>query len=290
MNKVVLTGLFSALAVCAQTAAQMGSTALPPRPGMAGDFELHRAFVSKILSTPRDVIVYLPPGYRSGGKRYPVLYMHDGQNLFDPATGFARQEWRLDETAEQLIGASKIRPLIIVGIYNTGGQRITEYTSGMGDSPPTYARLVVEELKPFIDSRYRTLQGPENTGLGGSSLGSLISMAMGLQYPAVFGKLAILSPSVWWSNGVILSEVARYQGKERPKIWLDIGTAEGNTPQKTVEDARALRDALTAKGWKLDGNLRYFEAEGAAHNERAWSQRIGAALEFLFPPEGHAGN
>jgi predicted alpha/beta superfamily hydrolase len=141
---------------------------------------------------------------------------------------------------------------------------------------------VVEELKPFIDSQYRTLQGPENTGLAGSSLGGLISVAMGLQYPAVFGKLAILSPSVWWDNRSILTELSRYQGKERPKIWLDIGTAEGNSPQKTVEDARALRDALTAKGWKLNVDLRYFEAEGAAHNERAWSQRIGPALEFLF--------
>jgi neopullulanase len=260
----------------------LGQAQLPPRPGMTGDFELHPNFASKILP-PRDVIVYLPSGYRMSERRYPVLYMHDGQNLFDPATGFAGQEWRLDETAEQLIEAGKIPPLIIVGVYNTGGQRMREYTSGLGEAnPPTYARLIVEELKPFIDSHYRTLTGPENTGLGGSSLGGLISLAIALQQPGIFGKLAIMSPSVFWNNRVILEELKKYQNAARPGIWLDIGTAEGNTPQKTVEDARALRDALVAKGWKPNVSLRYFEAEGAAHNEAAWSRRIGPALEFLF--------
>jgi predicted alpha/beta superfamily hydrolase len=107
---------------------------------------------------------------------------------------------------------------------------------------------------------------------------------MCLQYPTVFRKLAILSSSVRWNNRVILDELRRYQGKERPTIWLDIGKAEGSSPQKTVQDAQALRDALTAKGWKMNVDLRYFEAEAAAHNERAWSQRIGPALEFLFGP------
>ncbi|MBZ5582062.1 MAG: esterase [Acidobacteriia bacterium] len=271
------------LATAALFLCGVGYVLAAPRPGMTGDFELHRNFASKILPTPRDVIVYLPPGYRSSDRRYPVLYMHDGQNLFDPATGFAGQEWRLDETAEQLIEAGKIPPLIIIGVYNTGGHRIREYTSGLGENnPPTYARLIVEELKPFIDSHYRTLQGPGDTGLGGSSLGGLISLAIAFQYPNVFGKLAILSPSVFWNSRVILEELKKYRNAARPKIWLDIGTAEGNTPQQTVEDARALRDALVEKGWKLDVDLRYFEAEGAAHNEAAWSRRVGPALEFLF--------
>ena len=257
---------------------------LEARPGMTGDFEKYTAFASKFLPTPRDLIVYLPPGYREGNQPYPVLYMHDGQNLFDPATGFAGQEWRLDEVASELIAAGKIRPLIIVGIYNTGGQRINEYTSGMGDKPPLYARFVVEEVKPFIDAHYRTLQEPENTGLGGSSLGALVSVAMGLKYPRVFGKLVVMSPSVFWDNKVILKEVAQSDGKARPKIWLDIGTAEGRNPQSTAEDARQLRDALAAQGWKLGAGLHYLEAEGAAHNERAWSLRIGPALEYLFGP------
>ncbi|MBZ5622069.1 MAG: hypothetical protein LAQ69_25575 [Acidobacteriia bacterium] len=177
----------------AQTAAGVTAGAAA-RPGMTGDFEKHTAYPSKFLPTPRDLIVYLPPGYREGNRRYPVLYMHDGQNLFDPATAFAGNEWHVDEVAEQLIAAGKIEPLIIVGIYNTGKERIKEYTSGMGGKPPLYARMVVEEVKPFIDSHYRTLQGPDQTGLGGSSLGGLVSLAMGLKYPQVFGKLAIVSP------------------------------------------------------------------------------------------------
>jgi enterochelin esterase-like enzyme len=257
---------------------------------MTGDFEIHAAFPSRFLPTPRNLIVYLPPGYRNGAQRYPVFYMHDGQNLFDPATAFAGNEWHVDEVAAQLIAAGKIEPLIIVGIYNAGRERNQEYTSGLGDKPPLYARLVVEEVKPFIDAQYRTLPDPGHTGLGGSSLGGLASLAIGLKYPRVFGRLAIVSPSVWWDSRAILREVERFNGTqfngaERPRVWLDIGTAEGNSPAKTVEDARLLRDALLKKGWKLGGSLHYFEAEGAGHNEKAWSQRIGPILEYLF---GHA--
>jgi predicted alpha/beta superfamily hydrolase len=257
---------------------------LEARPGMTGDFEKYSAFPSKFLPTPRDLIVFLPSGYRQGGKRYPVLYMQDGQNLFDPATGFAGQEWQLDEIASQLIASEKIAPLIIVGIYNTGGRRIGEYTSSMGDKPPSYAQLVVEEVKPLIDARFRTLQGPENTGLGGSSLGALVSLAIGLKYPRVFGKLVVMSPSVFWDDKVILKEVARFEGDPKPKIWVDIGTNESSNPKSTLENTRELRDALSAKGWRLGDNLRHYEAEGAAHNERAWSQRIGLVLEYLFGP------
>ncbi len=264
--------LATAGAICAQ---------LEPRPGMVGDFEVHTAFASKFLSPTRDLIVFLPAGYREGNRRYPVLYMHDGQNLFDPATGFAGQEWRLDEVAGELIAAGKLPPLIIVGIYNTRG-RMQEYTSGMGDKPPLYARLVVEEVMPFIDAHYRTLRGPENTGLGGSSLGALVSLAIGLKHPQVFGKLVVMSPSVFWDSKVILKEVSQFEGKARPKIWLDIGTKEGSNPASTLENTRELRDALAAKGWKLGADLRHVEAEGTEHNERAWSQRIGPALEFLF--------
>jgi enterochelin esterase-like enzyme len=282
---LLLWAILLAGSVAAPARAQPGAGAAArtaPRPGMTGDFEKHAAFASKFLTTPRDLIVYLPPGYREGNRRYPVFYMHDGQNLFDPATAFAGNEWHVDEVAEQLIAAGKIQPLIVVGIYNTGRERTAEYTSGMGDKPPLYARMVVEEVKPFIDQHYRTLPGPEHTGLGGSSLGGLVSLALGLKYPQVFGKLALVSPSVWWDSRVILKDLARFEGAARPKVWLDIGTAEGNTPQKTVEDARMLRDALAGKGWTLDGDLRYFEAEGAGHNEKAWSQRIGPVLEFLF--------
>ena len=147
-------------------------------------------------------MVYLPPGYvEDTGRTYPVLYMHDGQNLFDPATAFGGNEWRLDDTAEELIERGAIEPLIIVGIYNTGEQRIHEYTPTTdpklgGGKADLYGKMLVEEVKPFIEKTYRTLPGPENTGMGGSSLGGLVTLHLGIQYPQVFGKLAVLSPSV----------------------------------------------------------------------------------------------
>jgi enamine deaminase RidA (YjgF/YER057c/UK114 family) len=281
MKRIPLLALLLAAAGAVGAQPSTPAAKLEPRPGMVGDFEVYTAFASKFLPPARNLIVFLPPGYREGNRRYPVLYMHDGQNLFDPATGFAGQEWHLDEVASQLIAAGKIPPLIIVGIYNTSG-RMQEYTSGMGDKQSLYARLVVEEVMPFIDAHYRTLQGPENTGLGGSSLGALVSVAMGLKYPQVFGKLVVMSPSVFWDSKVILKAVSQFEGKARPKVWLDIGTKEGSNPVSTLENTRELRDALAAKGWKLGADLRHVEAEGAEHNERAWSQRIGPAIEFLF--------
>jgi predicted alpha/beta superfamily hydrolase len=250
----------------------------------------HEGFPSRYLKQDHSAIVYLPPGYGEDPlRRYPVLYLQDGQNLFDPSTAFGGQEWRVDETADELICADAIEPLIIVGIYNAGAERINEYTptvdtnTGQGGRADLYARMLVDELKPFIDKEYMTQHHAQNTGLGGSSLGGLVSLAIGLKYPKVFGKLAVLSPSVWWSDRIILRDVAQFNGSLRPQIWLDMGTQEGNSPERTLEDARALRDALVGKGWELDRDLCYFEAEGADHSERAWSERVGPMLRFLFP-------
>src|SRR5262249_27403903 len=157
------------------------------------------------------------PGYREGNRHYPVLYMRDGQNLFDPATGFAGNEWHLDEVAQKLISEGKIEPLIIVGIDNTGKERMQEYTSGLGDRAPAYERVVVEEVKPFIDFHYRTMPEPEHTALGGSSLGGLITLHIGLKYSKFFSKLLVMSPSVFWDSRVILKEVAAYSGPARPR-------------------------------------------------------------------------
>src|SRR5258705_10465824 len=150
-------------------------------------------------------MVYLPPGYEaSKRKSYSVFYLHDGQNLFDGATSFIPgQEWRVDETAQRLIDAGKIEPLIIVGINNAGKDRIDEYTPAAdakykaGGKANLYGRMLVEELKPFIDAHYRTRQGAAHTGVGGSSLGGLVSLYLSLKYPRVFGRAAVVSPSVW---------------------------------------------------------------------------------------------
>ncbi len=215
--------------------------------------------------------------------------MHDGQNLFDADTAFLGNEWGLDERAEELIRAGQMQPVIIVGIYNAGSQRLSEYTPfkdrrGRGGRAWLYGKLIVEDLKPFIDRTYRTLPEPENTGLGGSSLGGLVSLSLGLDYPGVFGKLLVMSPSVWWANRAILRQVLRLKHKTNQKIWLDVGTAEEQNVGIHVNNVVDLCDALHAKGWRLNENLIFMRDEGAGHNERAWGHRSRLALPFLFPP------
>ena len=253
---------------------------------LTGDIRTHEDFHSRYLEYDRTVVVYLPPAYdQATADRYPVLYLHDGQNVFDQATSFG-EEWHVDETAQELILAGRIDPIIVVGIYNTGDHRIDEYTptagakDGKGGGADNYGRMLVEELKPFIDETYKTFPGAANTAIGGSSLGGLLTMHLGLKYPTAFGKLAVLSPSVWWDDRVILTEVEAISGKLPQRIWLDAGMREG---EKTIADARLLRDALVAKGWTLGEDLAYLEAEDGEHNEKSWAARVAPVLEFLFP-------
>jgi predicted alpha/beta superfamily hydrolase len=218
--------------------------------------------------------------------------MQDGQNLFDGATSFIPgQEWRVDEAAETLIAAQKIEPLIIVGIYNTK-VRIDEYTPAQdakykaGGKADLYGRMLVEELKPFIDAHYRTKRDAKHTGLGGSSLGALVSLYLALKYENVFGRVAAVSPSVWFANKQIVSYVDGLSRKPAVRIWMDIGTKEGRTPEEarnTVNDARLLEQSLIRQRWKLRKDLMYLEADGAEHNEAAWAARVPLILTFLFP-------
>ena len=173
-----------------------------------------------------------------------------------------------------------------MAVYNTGEHRLDEYAPTNvpdkgGGSADNYGRMLVEEIKPLIDGKYKTLPSAASTGLGGSSLGGLLTLHLGLRYPTVFNRLAVLSPSVWWDNRVIVHEVEQLGAKLPLKIWLDAGTGEG---QEVVIDARALRDALVAKGWVLEHDLHYLEVEGAQHNESAWASRVGDVLKWLYPP------
>jgi CubicO group peptidase (beta-lactamase class C family) len=259
---------------------------------LTGTVRTHQGFRSKLLGNTRDLWVYLPPGYATGERRrYPVLYLHDGQNVFDEATA-AGPEWRVDETAQALIKAGAVEPLIIVAVANGGEYRMDEYTptldpqTGAGGRADLYGRMLVEELKPFIDGRYRTRRDARNTGLGGSSFGGLVSLYLGLRYPRTFGKLALLSPSVNWDDRVILRQVRALGSKPSLRIWLDVGTAEGfdvGSANAVVADARRLRDALVRKGWILNQDLRHFEAKGAGHETRAWAGRVDPMLRYLFP-------
>lgn len=252
----------------------------------AGVLRKHEKFRSRFLRCERDLIVYVPAGYSADSRRrFPVLYMQDGQNLFDPATAFGGQDWRMAETADRLIAGGEIEPLIIVGIYNTGERRIREYTPTRdkklgGGRAAMYSRMLIEEIKPFIESEYRVQSGAENTGLGGSSLGGLVSLFVGLRSPEIFGRVAALSPSVWWNQRWIVKCVSRARMKTRPRIWLDTGTAES---QRAEADARLLCDELIEKGWELDHDLHFEIIAGGQHNEAAWSQRVAPFLKFLFP-------
>ena len=220
--------------------------------------------------------------------RYPVLYMHDGQNLFEPDTAFQKGEhWRLGETAAALVAAGTIEPLIIVGIYNTGVHRKEEYTPTHdaklgGGQADDYGRMIVEELKPFIDATYRTRPGPHDTGLGGSSLGGLVTLYLGFTYPQVFGRLAVLSPSVWWNWRSILKTVRQARAKPKSRVWLDMGTAEG---KRGLDDARLLKAALVGLGFVDGVDLHYAEYEGATHSEQSWAERVAPMLKWLYPAD-----
>lgn len=218
-----------------------------------------------------------------------MLYLQDGQNLFDPATAFGGNDWGADVTADELISRGLIHPLLIVGVYNTGVRRISEYTptrdprSRKGGKGDRYAQMLARELKPVLDKQYRTRRGPADTAVGGSSLGGLVSLEAAMLYPRVFGKAAAISPSVWWDQRAILQWVRRFRSANRPRLWVDIGTQEGNEPDRILSDARLLRDTLHERGWREGQDLEYREYTGAGHNEGAWGARFDEVLRWLFP-------
>lgn len=250
---------------------------------------VHKAFKGEHLPHERDVIVYLPPGYDEETQRaYPVLYLHDGQNLFDGSTSYVKgRTWLVREHADAAIEAGEIEPLIIVGIYNTGDRRLAEYTHEHnwqmgGGEADKYGNLVTRELMPWIASHYRVRQDRASTGMGGSSLGGLVSLYLGLRHPDVFGRLALLSPSVWWNHKSILGYLNEHAPQlwERPKVWLDVGDREG---QRTLRDVEHLARRLKANGWSPGETLHFEKVHEGTHDEASWAARVRPMLKFLFP-------
>jgi predicted alpha/beta superfamily hydrolase len=246
-----------------------------------------RKFHSEILPDDRAVSVYLPPQYlEQEERRFPVFYLQDGQNLFDGRTSYiAGKTWNANTTADKLNEAGEIEPVILVGVANTGLRRMAEYTPTRdfkmgGGEGRSYGRLLIEELKPMIDRTYRTLPEAKDTAVGGSSLGGLISLYLGFAHPEVFGKIAVMSPSLWWDHRGILNAITQQATKPNLRIWLDMGTAEG---ARYLRDADTLERLLLNRGWKSGLDLIYRKAGGAVHDERAWSGRFGDVLRFLFP-------
>jgi len=245
---------------------------------VVGTLKIFRGVWSPQLSNRREVVVYLPPSYALSQKRYPVLYMQDGQNLFDRATGFMGQEWEVDETMERL--SAEGLEAIIVGIWHAGEQRLDEYSPfhdpdhNMGGSGEAYLRFLIETLKPIIDQDFRTLSDRAHTGLLGSSMGGLISLYGYFRYPQIFGFAGAMSPAFWFGNGAIyryIQSVSYLPGK----LYLDHGSKEPSAWRMYAQ--------LLEKGYRADRDIRYVKEENATHTESAWARRLPDALRFLVP-------
>ncbi len=254
-------------------------------PEITGTAIFHGGMTSQFLENPRDVVVWLPPSYGTGNERYPVLYMHDGQNLFDPNTSTLGFDWRVDEIATDLITTGKMKEIIIVGVYNTD-QRTAEYSPmHLG---PMYARFLIEELKPFIDAQYRTLTGPDNTAVMGSSMGGIISFDLTWEHPEVFGMAGCMSSAFLVDGNEILKRVAKVDDPPlNVKFYLDNGTLD--VDHDLVPGFHKMTKLLREKGYSEGVNLLVFEDEGATHNEMAWSNRVHRPLLFFFGKEPSGG-
>jgi predicted alpha/beta superfamily hydrolase len=240
------------------------------------------------LGRERPIRIYLPPGYEAGAARYPVLYMHDGQNLFDDVTSYVG-EWGVDEAMDQL-ARDKGLEVIVVGIDHGGDRRINELSPwanpqfGAAEGRE-YMRFVVEVVKPYIDSHYRTRPGRDDTGIMGSSMGGLASHFAAFEYPQVFGRIGIFSPSYWFAPAVY--ELSRQQRlPAHTRMFMVVGDHEGSNPreaQQTVDNAVRMAAELRLQQPGL--RLRAKVIAGGEHNERAWQKQFPEAMQFLFGPQ-----
>jgi predicted alpha/beta superfamily hydrolase len=263
-------------------------------PRVVGTVKVLRGVRSEALGNVRDLLVYLPPSYATANRTYPVVYMHDGQNLFDHATSFAG-EWRVDETLEAL--ADEGIEAIVVGIPNAGEQRLAEYSPFQdprfgGGRAAEYLRFVVESVKPLVDDAFRTTGEREATATIGSSMGALVGLYAFFERPDVFGLVGAVSPSVGFARQALIGylERARYVGG---RVYIDVGTHEGlprgrdplelrREPGAYVGLVRQARDLIIRKGYAPGRDLLYVEDEGGVHTEAAWAARLPAALRFLL--------
>lgn len=239
-----------------------------------GDVRVLQDVAIPTFGTTRDILVYLPPSYDTSERRFPVLYMQDGQNLFDAATAFGGNDWHVDETMERLSGDGY--QAIIVGIPHAGEKRLVEYNPFPGRMPAKgdeYVAFLCEMLKPFMDAEFRTIPEPSATGILGSSMGGLISLYAFFRRPDVFGLCGALSPSLFVGRGAILRYV--HDAPFNPgKIYLDNGSREPT--------ARPMLDELNKKGYRARRDLKYVSEFGGTHNESAWARRLPGALRFLL--------
>ena len=255
-------------------------------PSATGDIRVIESFASEATGRERRVQVWLPPGYSdSPEKSYPVLFLHDGQNVFDGATSYIpNQEWRCDETAAMLIKAGLVEPMIMVAVDNAGAARADEFLRNPirggrmigGGKAHLYEKMLTDELLPQIRRDYRVSSGPLSVGALGSSFGGMISLHLGLSRPNIFGRIGVFSPSLWVNDGEMIAAVKSAE-KLPERIYLDMGTAEGNGHIAS----RQLHEIL--QGMTTDSV--YLEEEGGLHDEAAWARRFGHALLHLYPAQ-----
>lgn len=232
----------------------------------------------------RNVRVYLPRGYTENtNRRYPVLYLHDGQNVFDPGGTFG--SWSADATATQEIGQGRMREAILVGIDNAGSSRVAEYMppsdqrDGVQGRADDYASFLIHNVRPFIDFNFRTLNDPANTMTLGSSMGGVVSLYLGREY-SVFGKIGVHSPAFWTSTNYV-AQVAG--GTKKPlRVYLDMGTEEGGS---YWNDVLKMFDIHLAQGYAANRDVTFVAGCGQRHNEAAWADRLGPTLRYLLPAQ-----
>jgi predicted alpha/beta superfamily hydrolase len=245
-----------------------------------GKLTIVKDFASPQLNNQRALRIYLPPSYdENPAKRYPVLYMHDGQNLFDPKTASFGTAWEVGKAINHLVALGSMDEVIVVGIDNTP-DRIPEYTPCCdpkygGGKLDAYTHFIVDTVKPYIDHSYRTLPGKDNTAIMGSSLGGIASVYIAERYPQVFSKAGGMSSSFWWNKGALISSVPE---RVPVKFYLDAGTQDDG-----LEDSTRMRDAMLARGWRDGTDLMFYKMEGGRHNEASWAARVAKPLVWFFP-------
>ncbi|HEU4730382.1 MAG TPA: alpha/beta hydrolase-fold protein [Kofleriaceae bacterium] len=240
-------------------------------------------FWSPQLGVSRTLVLYLPPSYRENPlKRYPVLYMHDGQNLFDASTSAFGTEWQVDENINSAVAAGRMDEVIVVGVYNTTN-RIWEYTPCCdptygGGGADTYERFLIDTVKPFVDQSFRTLPGKDTTAIMGSSLGGLVSFYIARRNPSVFSRAGCMSSSFWWNAQALTAAVEQSTAHVPVRFYLDAGTSNDGLTETTRMD-----NALIADGYVQGADLDFVVAQGGSHDEASWAARVAIPLAWLFP-------
>ncbi|CAN7700995.1 alpha-amylase family glycosyl hydrolase [Pseudoduganella sp. LjRoot289] len=270
----------SALILELEPAAAIAATA-PAHSVPRGELRIVSDFTSPQLGNSRALRIHLPAGYAAHPeRRYPVLYMHDGQNLFDAKTAAYGVEWEIDETVDRLAAEGKMAEIIVVGIDNTR-DRIAEYTPCCdpqhgGGKLAAYEAFIVDTVKPYVDRTLRTRPGKEDTAIMGSSLGGIASVAIAQRRPDVFSMAGGVSSSFWWNQRAMIGKLPVLP----VKFYLDAGTINDG-----LEDTALMRAVMLAQGWREGENLYYHEAAGGIHNEKSWAARAHLPLTWFFPAQ-----